>query len=163
MDLLIQHRSPQTVKSNFQLWNHHNSASTSTCFKGEFSCCHYLRMSVSIWSAKGEVKERFSSRNKGTSESFQNSDSPETAMLWQFSKVTRHQLPSRTVLPFDPTGKCCHPLHLTSPTCWPVGAAQVFGELPKGSLTAMLQCCTCLVSHHRGLNTSRQGVTGSLL
>lgn len=95
-------------------------------------------MSVSIWSAKGEVKERFSSSNKGTSESFQNSDSPETAVLWQFSKVTRHQLPSRTVLPFDPTGKCCHPLHLTSPTCWPVGAAQVFGELPKGSLTAML-------------------------
>lgn len=94
-------------------------------------------------SASGKLreKERFSSSNNRMYMT-----PTETAMPWQFSKATRHQLPSRTVLPFDPTGTRCHPLHFMSPTCWPVGAAQVFGEPPKGSLAAVLQCCTCLVN-----------------
>lgn len=55
--------------------NHHNSAPTTTGIQVEFSCYHCLRMSGSTWSAKGEVKERFSSSNNGTHMSSQKSDS----------------------------------------------------------------------------------------
>lgn len=127
----------------------------STWFQVEFSCCHCLRMSVSIWSAKGDVKERFSTSNNGTYVPFQKSDSywDSNALIIQQS----HKAPAALqdspalwshweMLPPSPL----YQSHVLSCRC-----SWVFGELPKGSLTAMLQCCTCLVNHNRALNTLR--------
>lgn len=64
-DLLIQ-QAPQTVKSNFQLCR----KSSQLCLYNQLVSGGVqllsLRMSVSTWSAEGELKERFSYSNNGT-------------------------------------------------------------------------------------------------
>lgn len=111
---------------------------------------------VTTWewvSASGQLREKWRKGSplatRGCTWASKNLTPTETATLWQFSKVTRHQFPSRTVLPFDPTGICCHPLHFSSPMCWPVGTAQVLVSHPRGH---WLQGCTCLVNHDRRLS-----------